>query len=273
MRTQILSLIAATSAVAAQSSTIVAAPVVTGNTKGASYVATLPEQQKYTVRGSVAAVSAEDGTGVKFTVSISGLPAEGGPFMYHLHEKPVPSDGNCTGTGAHLDPYKRGEVPICDASKPETCQTGDLSGKFGNITAQEWSQEYVDLYSSTRPDINSYFGNLSVVVHLSNKTRIACANFTQLSPGEPAEYPTSSINLSTGISSGYAIPTGSGGNSSVGYNSTTPSTPSGTATPTTAIPISPSAASSSAPAFTDAAPKLVSGAAGAIVAVAAVLLL
>ena len=141
MRTSIISLIAAASAVTAQSSTVVPAPVVSGNPKGASYIATLPEQKKYTVRGSVAAVSAEDGNGVKFTVSISGLPAEGGPFMYHLHEKPVPSDGNCTGTGAHLDPYKRGEVPICDASKPETCQTGDLSGKFGNITAQEWSQE------------------------------------------------------------------------------------------------------------------------------------
>jgi hypothetical protein len=54
--------------------------------------------------------------------------------VYHIHEKPVPADGNCTGTGAHLDPYKRGEVPICDAAKPESCQTGDLSGKFGNFT-------------------------------------------------------------------------------------------------------------------------------------------
>ncbi|KAF2632058.1 Cu,Zn superoxide dismutase-like protein, partial [Macroventuria anomochaeta] len=255
------------SAVTAQSSTVVPAPVVSGNPKGASYVATLPEQKKYTVRGSVAAVSAEDGNGVKFTVSISGLPAEGGPFMYHLHEKPVPSDGNCTGTGAHLDPYKRGEVPICDSSKPETCQTGDLSGKFGNITAQEWSQEYVDLYSSTRPDSNAYFGNLSVVVHLSNKTRIACANFTQLSLGEESGYPTSSIILGTGPSSGYAQPTESGK-----YNSSIPA-PTGTATLTTGVLISPSSALSSAPAeFTDAAPKLVSGAAGAVVAVAAALL-
>ena len=54
--------------------------------------------------------------------------------VYHIHEKPVPADGNCTGTGAHLDPYKRGETPPCDASKPETCQTGDLSGKHGNLT-------------------------------------------------------------------------------------------------------------------------------------------
>ncbi|KAJ4380726.1 Cell surface superoxide dismutase [Cu-Zn] 4 [Didymella sp. IMI 355093] len=252
MRTSILSLIAAASAVTAQSSTIVPAPVVTGNPKGASYVATLPEQTKYT-----------------FTVSISGLPAEGGPFMYHIHEKPVPSDGNCTGTGAHLDPYKRGEVPG-DASKPETCQTGDLSGKHGNMTAQEWSKEYIDLYSATRPDSKAYFGNLSVVVHLSNKTRIACANFTQISAGEESGYPASSINLSTGVSSGYALPTGSGG-----YNSSIPVVTSTiTASPTTAVPISPSSASSSAPAeFTAAANKFASGAAGAVVAAAAALLL
>lgn len=143
MRTQIISLIALATAVSAQSSTYALAPAVTGNPAGASYVGTLPEKAGSSLRGSLSASSASDGTGVQFSVSISGLPAEGGPFMYHIHEKPVPSDGNCTGTGAHLDPYKRGEVPICDAGKPETCQVGDLSGKHGNITAQEWSQEYV----------------------------------------------------------------------------------------------------------------------------------
>jgi hypothetical protein len=142
MRASVLTLIAAASAVSAQSSTV-PAPQITDSPAGASYVATLPIKEGSPLRGSVAAVSAPDGKGVKFSVSFSGLPATGGPFMYHIHEKPVPTDGNCTGTGAHLDPYKRGEVPICDASKPETCQTGDLSGKHGNITAQSWSQEYV----------------------------------------------------------------------------------------------------------------------------------
>jgi hypothetical protein len=143
MRASILTLIAAASVVSAQSSTVVPAPQITDSPAGASYVATLPVKEGSSIRGSVAAVSGPDGKGVKFSVSFSGLPATGGPFMYHIHEKPVPTDGNCTGTGAHLDPYKRGEVPICDASKPETCQTGDLSGKHGNITAQSWSQEYV----------------------------------------------------------------------------------------------------------------------------------
>jgi Cu/Zn superoxide dismutase len=61
--------------------------------------------------------------------------------VYHIHEKPVPADGNCTGTGAHLDPYKRGETPPCDASKKESCQVGDLSGKYGNITGNALTQQ------------------------------------------------------------------------------------------------------------------------------------
>ena len=146
MLVQLVSLLAAASIANAQSSTVTPAPKVTGNPSGASYVGVLPEQAGSSLRGSISAVSADDGTGVKFSVSFSGLPAEGGPFMYHIHAKPVPADGNCTGTAAHLDPYLRGEVPICDASEPETCQTGDLSGKYGNITAQEWSQEYVYPY-------------------------------------------------------------------------------------------------------------------------------
>jgi hypothetical protein len=130
MRVSILSLIAAASAVTAQS---YLAPVVRNNPKNAAYIAALPDQAKYTVRGTVSGSSAEDGLGVRFSVHLTGLPDEGGPFMYHIHEKPVPSDGNCSGTGAHLDPYKRGEVPKCDAGEPGSCQTGDLSGKYGEI--------------------------------------------------------------------------------------------------------------------------------------------
>jgi hypothetical protein len=51
--------------------------------------------------------------------------------VFHIHEYPVPSDGNCTGTGGHLDPTHRGEAPPCDLRDPASCQVGDLSGKFG----------------------------------------------------------------------------------------------------------------------------------------------
>jgi hypothetical protein len=147
----VLAAASAASAVAAQSSTVIPAPVVTGNPIGAKYVGTLPPKEGSTLTGSIEATTGADGKGVKFSVSFAGLPETGGPFMYHLHAKPVPADGNCTGTGAHLDPYMRGEVPGCDASKPETCQTGDLSGKYGNATEQTFSAEYTDLYSATLP--------------------------------------------------------------------------------------------------------------------------
>lgn len=140
MRTAVFTLLAAASVVSAQSS-IVPAPMVSGSPAGASYVATLPVKEGSPLRGAITGVSAPNGVGVLFSVSFSGLPATGGPFIYHIHEKPVPSNGNCTGTGAHLDPYKRGETPPCDASKPETCQTGDLSGKHGNFTSESFSAE------------------------------------------------------------------------------------------------------------------------------------
>jgi hypothetical protein len=139
MRTSVISILAAASIVSAQSSTVIPAPKVSANPAGASYVATIPYVAG-SPGGSISAVTGQDGVGVKFTVKFAGLPATGGPFMYHLHEKPVMS-GNCSTTGAHLDPYKRGETPPCDASKPETCQTGDLSGKYGNFTTAEFSAE------------------------------------------------------------------------------------------------------------------------------------
>ncbi|KAF1840856.1 Cu,Zn superoxide dismutase-like protein [Cucurbitaria berberidis CBS 394.84] len=243
MLVQIVSLLAAASIASAQSS-VTPAPAVASNPAGASYVGVLPEKAGSNLRGSISAVSAADGKGVKFSVSFSGLPAEGGPFMYHIHEKPVPANGNCTGTGAHLDPYKRGEVPICDASKPETCQTGDLSGKYGNITAGEWSQEYVDPYSATRADDPAFFGNLSFVVHLSNKTRIGCANFT--------------------VGDGYKPAPSSSGAPKPSHNASTPA-------PTGSAPV-PSASSSTPAEFPGAAAKVVAGPAALFALVAALVL-
>lgn len=54
------------------------APVTHDNPQGAQYVATLPKTNA--VRGSVVASSNNTGNGVSFSVSISGLPAQGGPF-------------------------------------------------------------------------------------------------------------------------------------------------------------------------------------------------
>ena len=148
MLVSVISLFAAASAVSAQSSK---APVVANNPIGAKYVATLPQKAGSPLAGSIEGASSADGKGVKFTVHFSGLPATGGPFMYHIHQKPVPADGNCTATGARVDPYHYGEDKTCDASQPEICQTGDLSGKYGKFATQEFPTEYTDLYSATLP--------------------------------------------------------------------------------------------------------------------------
>ncbi|KAF2019017.1 Cu,Zn superoxide dismutase-like protein [Aaosphaeria arxii CBS 175.79] len=232
MRYTIYALAAVASLVSAQSATSFApAPKVTTNPIQAELHAELPEQTKNNVRGSVVAKTVEEGKGVKIEISVAGLPAEGGPFMYHIHEKPVPADGNCTGTGAHLDPFKRGEVPVCNPEQKETCQTGDLSGKYGNLTTEKSSFEYIDKYISTDPLDLSYFGNLSVVIHTSNKSRISCANFSVVNPGAfvptasfPAHLPWATSN-STHAASGTGHSSSETSAAPTSVNSPTPTQP------------------------------------------------
>jgi len=161
--------------------------VVQAGLPAATYVATLPADNfdpltGSTITGNIAAVSAPGGTGVTFTVNFTGFPAEAeyGPFVYHIHEFPVPADGNCTATVGHLDPTDRGEYYPCVPSAPETCQAGDLAGKHGNITGTSFVATYSDNYLSTVPGSPYYFGDLSVVIHSSNTTRLTCANFVQV---------------------------------------------------------------------------------------------
>jgi len=73
--------------------------------------------------------------GVKVEVKLYGFPTEGGPFTYHIHDQPVPADGNCTLTRAHLDPFIRGQKVPCDPNRPQSCEVGDLAGKHGKIPA------------------------------------------------------------------------------------------------------------------------------------------
>ncbi|GJC88064.1 cell surface Cu-only superoxide dismutase ARB_03674 [Colletotrichum liriopes] len=174
--------------------------LVVTNTQGVVYEATLPEKPFFkggslngNVQGTITAVTAPDGNGVKFTVDFWNLPDEGGPFTYHLHVDPIPEDGNCTRALAHHDPFIRGEITPCDASRPETCQAGDLSGKYGTVTGDH-HQTYIDPYLSNVPGPGSFFGNRSLVFHFANKTRISCANFKLAK--RPAPY-----DNATGISS------------------------------------------------------------------------
>jgi len=124
--------------------------------------------------------------------------------VYHLHVAPVPENGNCTATLAHLDPFDRPESPICDPKLPQTCQVGDLSGKHGEIPEgqTEYHTSYVDLYASTLEGIGAFFGNRSIVFHYANKTRVSCASFEKVADA-------TSHNPSGECVSGGAKPSGS----------------------------------------------------------------
>ncbi|KID63600.1 Cell surface Cu-only superoxide dismutase [Metarhizium brunneum] len=165
------------------------APVVLNNPH-VTYQAVFPKDAFYhgnihgNVCGSVRASRGPHGRGVRFDVRLENLPKEGGPFLYHIHEDRVPADGNCTKTLAHLDPYGRGEDPPCDSRAKDSCQVGDLSGKYGQPKRglEIW---YFDNYTSLAEGTPAFLGNRSIVVHFANKTRITCANFEKLS-GCPA---------------------------------------------------------------------------------------
>lgn len=171
-----------------------------------TYRAVLPDVQynpyvNTNVTGTIDA--AGDPQGVRFTVNITNLPdqAQFGPFAWHIHALPVPDDGNCTATLGHLDPTNRGELYMCDASAPETCQVGDLAGKHGGKITSEGSFEtqFVDPYLSVEQGSEGYFGGLAFVLHTGNTTRITCANF-EVVQGENA----------TNSTGGVASPTQSG---------------------------------------------------------------
>jgi hypothetical protein len=128
--------------------------------------------------------------------------------VYHIHVAPIPGDGNCTAALAHLDPFVRGEDPVCNKELPQTCQSGDLSGKYGTIPEgkDEFEASYVDLFTSTLEGLGSFFGNRSIVFHYANKTRVSCANFVKVASGEgPSHASTESACSST---AGAAKPTG-----------------------------------------------------------------
>lgn len=76
--------------------------------------------------------------------------------VYHIHEEPVPKDGNCTDTEAHLDPFQRGEVPACDPDLPQTCQVGDLAGKHGAIVTTSGDTTFETTYTDDFTAVSDY---------------------------------------------------------------------------------------------------------------------
>jgi hypothetical protein len=139
--------------IAAGVSTVLAedAPIIKNNPPGGVAFAVI-NKDNGAIDAVIAVSTSSTGEGVQIVMNINGAtPISGGPFsksfhwiarfdkllillisVYHIHEKAIDSSGDCASAGAHLDPTGRGESPGCDATKPETCQVGDLSGKWGN---------------------------------------------------------------------------------------------------------------------------------------------
>ncbi|KAF2773124.1 Cu,Zn superoxide dismutase-like protein [Teratosphaeria nubilosa] len=182
------------------------------NLPAATYQALLPSTNfdngtGSTVIGNITISSSSGTPGVMVSIDFSGFPSEElyGPFVYHIHTLPVPADGSCTATMGHLDPTDRGEYYPCNAAAPDTCQVGDLSGKHGNITASPFKSKYTDYFLSTNSNSSAFFGDLSVVIHTENTTRITCANFTLVESSSNASS-TSGNTSATGVATGAATP-------------------------------------------------------------------
>lgn len=128
---------------------------------------------------------------------------------------PVAADDNCNSTLAHLDPFLRGEDIPCTASRPETCQVGDLSGKYGKANGTTHMATFIDPYVSLKEGIGAFFGNRSFVVHFANKSRIACANFENI--GGVQNAPTTALPPIGGDNAtSTLVPAPNGGSNSSG---------------------------------------------------------
>ena len=142
--------------------------------EGAKYVAKFDNK----LQGQVEFAGTSNGS-VSVSVKLEGLPETGGPFPYHVHELPVPSNGDCMGTKLHLNPYNGSST----ATTLDDTEVGDLARRHGNLTAPSDDITYIDEYLSLNSDSPAFIGGRSVVVHFLNNSRIACANITQENKG------------------------------------------------------------------------------------------
>ena len=177
------------------------AAISSGNPSGVVYVARLLNPPNTNIGGFITAYSPGTGNGVDFDVHFEGLPKNQNIRMsffpviimrrispnnkvkaYHIHNHPV--DGtNCSTTGDHLDPQKRGESPPCNTADPKGCQLGDLSGKHGvafSVNGDPFETHFNDPYVSLRSNSSAYFGNLSVVLHYPGLAKLTCGNFMKI---------------------------------------------------------------------------------------------
>ncbi|KAG7664683.1 SOD4 [[Candida] subhashii] len=157
--------------------TAAGAPVSTDSPKDTLFIAKF-NQENTNIEGEITFQS--DNGSVLVKVDLEELPKVGGPFPYHIHQFPVPSDGNCTGTGGHLNPFNGTTNATTSAGK----EVGDLAGKHGNITSNPFTAQYLDDYISLNPKNPAFIGGLSVVIHDRDNKRLACANITAVNDNQ-----------------------------------------------------------------------------------------
>ncbi|KAJ2786118.1 Superoxide dismutase [Coemansia javaensis] len=135
------------------------------------------------IKAEVRFIQVLSGSGLQVDVQVQGL-TKGEKYPYHIHQKPVPANGNCTATGGHLDPAGAAAAATaaggkykCDPANPASCELGDLAGLYGNMTADA-NGAFVASYNATQLAFGGKNTILdhSVVIHGPNGTRLACAN-------------------------------------------------------------------------------------------------
>jgi len=155
------------------------AATISGNPTDVVYTAVFASNSS-SIKGQVEFKAGPGAVGSEVVLHLQGFPIGKGDFSYHIHDQPVPTDGNCTGTKAHLDPYQRGQATPCAAGSPQTCEVGDLAGKYGKIPDNTTTihMSYTDAYLSLKSPSGAFIGNRSIVIHAKDASRIACANIT-----------------------------------------------------------------------------------------------
>lgn len=153
------------------------APVIDDNPDKAIYKADLDGNN---IHGIVELYTARNGS-TKVHVDITGLPEDGGPFYYHIHNNQI-SNNDCETAGTHFNPYGA-EFDDCDEAGVDQddsyCQIGDLSGKHGFINTTCFQLDYYDPYISLNRDNKAYIGDRSIVVHYNDLSKMVCGNIRE----------------------------------------------------------------------------------------------
>lgn len=145
----------------------------TENPPGVFAVAEFPQAGSSPDTKGYIIFTSTNGVSTNVHVDFIGLPAEKGPFAYHIHELAVGVDGNCAGTGAIFNPY--GSASECPRDDAYECAVGNLAGKHGKMEGSCFEADYVDPFLSLNPTSNNFVVGRAIVIHSADRVPIACA--------------------------------------------------------------------------------------------------